>query len=100
MEGVSIARHVWLYLLTLISLGILAAGIGQLLTLLFDVTIRSSYISSIGNRPFDLERLARGLAMTLLAALCVFILNSARPPDYTKPGRKQFDNPQTVSFPW
>ncbi len=79
MEGVSIARHVWLYLLTLISLGILAAGIGQLLTLLFDVTIRSSYISSIGNRPFDLERLALGLAMTLIGGPLWFLFwNSAR----------------------
>ena len=79
MEGVSMARHVWLYLLTLISLGILAAGVGQLLTLLFDVTIRSSYISSIGNRPFDLERLALGLAMMLISGPLWFLFwNGAR----------------------
>ncbi|MFA5450649.1 MAG: DUF5671 domain-containing protein, partial [Dehalococcoidales bacterium] len=79
MEGVSMARHVWLYLLTLISLGILAAGVGQLLALLFDVTIRSSYISSIGNRPFDLERLALGLAMTLIGGPLWFLFwNGAR----------------------
>ncbi|MDD2252424.1 MAG: DUF5671 domain-containing protein [Dehalococcoidales bacterium] len=79
IEGVSLARHVWLYLLMLISLGIFAAGIGQLLTLLFDITIGSSYISSIGGRSFDMQRLALGLAMTVIGGPLWFLFwNAAR----------------------
>jgi hypothetical protein len=78
-EGMSAARQVWLYLLTFISLGIFSAGIGQLLTLLFDVTIISSYITSTGGTPFDLELLAMGLAMTLIGGPLWFLFwNSAR----------------------
>ena len=49
-EGMSITRRVWLYLITLISLGIFAAGVGQLLTLLFDVTIKGSYLTQVGGQ--------------------------------------------------
>lgn len=78
-EGMSAARHIWLYLLTFISLGIFSAGIGQLLTLLFDITIRNSYITSTGGTQFDLELLALGLAMTLIGGPLWFLFrNSAR----------------------
>jgi hypothetical protein len=65
-EGMSIARRVWLYLITLISLGILAAGLAQLLTLLFDVTIRSSYLTQVGEKAFNQQQLSLGLAMIVI----------------------------------
>ena len=65
-EGMTTARHVWLYLITLIALGIFAAGVGQLLALLFDVTIKGSYLIQIGGRNFNLQQLSLGLAMTVI----------------------------------
>lgn len=65
-EGMSVARHVWLYLITLIALGIFAAGVGQLLALFFDVTIRKPYLTQIGARNFNLQQLSLGLAMTVI----------------------------------
>jgi hypothetical protein len=66
MEGMSITRRVWLYLITLISLGIFAAGVGQLLTLLFDVTIKGSYLTQVGEVTFNQQQLSLGLAMTVI----------------------------------
>jgi hypothetical protein len=65
-EGASSARRIWLYLITLISLGIFAGGVGQLLALLFEVTIRGSYVTQIGSASFNQEQLALGLAMTVI----------------------------------
>ena len=65
-EGMSITRRVWLYLITLISLGIFAAGVGQLLTLLFDVTIKGSYLTQVGEATFNQQQLSLGLAMTVI----------------------------------
>jgi hypothetical protein len=65
-EGMSIIRRVWLYLITLISLGIFAGGVGQLFSLLFDVTIKGSYLTQIGSRVFDQQQLSLGLAMTVI----------------------------------
>ena len=65
-EGMSIIRRVWLYLITLISLGIFAAGVGQLLTLLFDVTIKGSYLTQVGETTFNQQQLSLGLAMTVI----------------------------------
>jgi hypothetical protein len=65
-EGMSITRRVWLYLITLISLGIFAAGVGQLLTLLFDVTIKGSYLTQVGEVTFNQQQLSLGLAMTVI----------------------------------
>jgi hypothetical protein len=64
-EGIAITRRVWLYLITLISLGIFAAGVGQLLTLLFDVTI-GSLLTQVGRENFNQEQLSMGLAMTVI----------------------------------
>jgi hypothetical protein len=72
-EGASLTRHVWLYLLTLISLGIFAFGIGQLLSLLFEITIRSSYLAEIGSRSFNREQLSMGLAMTVIGGPLWFL---------------------------
>jgi hypothetical protein len=65
-EGTSSTRRIWLYLITLISLGIFAAGVGQLLTLLFDVTIKGSYLTQVGELAFNRQRLSLGLAMTVI----------------------------------
>jgi len=65
-EGMSITRRVWLYLITLISLGIFAAGVGQLLTLLFDVTIKGSYLTQVGGSSFNQQQLSLGLAMLVI----------------------------------
>ena len=66
VEGMSIARHVWLYLITLIALGIFAAGLGQLLALLFDVTIKGSYLTQVGEATFSQQQLSLGLAMMVI----------------------------------
>ena len=65
-EGMSTARHVWLYLITLIALGIFAAGVGNLLALLFDVTIKGSYLTQVGKTTFSQQQLSLGLAMTVI----------------------------------
>ncbi len=65
-DGTSITRRVWLYLITLVSLGIFAAGVGQLLSLLFDATIRSSYLAQVGEATFNRQLLSLGLAMTVI----------------------------------
>ncbi|MBN1368773.1 MAG: hypothetical protein JW954_00875 [Dehalococcoidaceae bacterium] len=72
-EGASVTRHVWLYLLTLISLGIFAFGVGQLLSLLFDITIKSGYMTEIGSRAFNQEQLSMGLAMTIIGGPLWFL---------------------------
>jgi len=43
-------RRFWFYTVTLITLGIFITGVGQLLALLFDVLIKSSYGTQIGRR--------------------------------------------------
>ncbi|MDD5288153.1 MAG: DUF5671 domain-containing protein [Dehalococcoidales bacterium] len=65
-EGMSITRRVWLYLITLISLGIFAVGAGQLLTLLFDVIIKGSYLTQVGETSFNQQQLSLGLAMLVI----------------------------------
>jgi hypothetical protein len=65
-EGMSSPRRVWLYLIALISLGIFAAGMGQLLNLLFDVTIIGSSLTQVGGTTFHEQQLSLGLAMTVI----------------------------------
>lgn len=65
-EEVSVPRRVWLYLITIISLGIFSAGVGQLLTLLFDITIKGSYLTQIGRDTFNQQQLSLGLAMMVI----------------------------------
>ncbi|MFH1382252.1 MAG: DUF5671 domain-containing protein [Chloroflexota bacterium] len=62
----STARRVYFYLVTGITLGIFAAGVGQLLTLLFDVTIKSPYLTQIGGRAFNQQQFSLGLAMVII----------------------------------
>ena len=72
-EGMSIARQIWLYLITLVALGIFAAGVGQLLALLFDVTIKSSQAAQIGRSNFTQQQLSLGLAMTVIGGPLWFL---------------------------
>ncbi len=72
-ETASIARHIWIYLITFVFLGIFAAGIGQLLTLLFDITIKASYLTQVGRDAFNLQLLSLGLAMTVIGGPLWFL---------------------------
>jgi len=62
----SVTRRVWFYLVTLVTLGIFAAGIGQLLSLLFDITIKGSYLAQVGRTGFVQQQLSLGLAMLVI----------------------------------
>lgn len=62
----STARRVFFYLVTGITLGIFAAGVGQLLALVFDITIRSSYLTQVGGSAFSQQQFSLGLAMTII----------------------------------
>ena len=72
-ESASTTRGVWLYLLTLISLGIFATGVGQLLTLIFDVTIKSSYLTQVGRATFNQQQLSLGIAMIAIGGPLWFL---------------------------
>ena len=56
-------RRVYFYLVTIITLGILAGGTGVLLSLLFDITISRS---AIGQANFNQQQLSLGLAMLVI----------------------------------
>ncbi len=62
MSGV---RRVYYYLVTLITLGILAGGAGVLLSLLFDITISNS-TAAIGQANFHQQQFSLGLAMLVI----------------------------------
>jgi len=60
----SSVRRVYFYLVTLITLGILAGGVGVLLSLLFDITISNSI--AIGQTNFYQQQLSLGVAMLVI----------------------------------
>jgi len=60
----SSVRRVYFYLVTLITLGILAGGAGVLLNLLLDITIFKSI--SIGQANFYQQQLSMGIAMVII----------------------------------
>jgi hypothetical protein len=62
----SIVRRVFYYLLTLIALIVFANGLGQLLSLLFDITLRDSSIQ-VGRQAFNSSQFSLGLAMVIIA---------------------------------
>jgi hypothetical protein len=72
-EGASIPRRLWLYLITLVSLGIFAAGVGQLLTLLADTAIKGSTLTRVGEAAFNQQQLSLGLAMTVIGGPLWFL---------------------------
>jgi len=57
-------RRVFFYLVSLVTLGILAGGAGVLLTLLFDVTISAP--EAIGQTGFSRQQLSLGIAMLVI----------------------------------
>jgi hypothetical protein len=61
----STPRRFFLYLLSIISLGVLAGGLAQLLTLVFDLIVGTN--ADIGGRSFSLSQFSMGLAMTVIA---------------------------------
>ena len=61
MSGV---RRVYFYLVTLITLGILAWGVGTILSLLFNLAFSGS--SAIGQPRFNQQQLSLGLAMLVI----------------------------------
>jgi hypothetical protein len=68
---VSSVRRVYFYLVTLITLGIFAGGVGTLLSLLFDITISAP--SAIGQPRFNQQQLSLGLAMLVIGGPLWFI---------------------------
>ncbi len=62
----TVTKRVWFYVVTLITLGIFAAGVGQLLSLLFNVTIKSSYLPQVGQANFIQQQLSLSLAMLVI----------------------------------
>jgi hypothetical protein len=60
----SSVRRIFYYLVSLVTLGILAGGLGVLLSLVFDVTISSSTV--IGQSHFSREQFSLGLAMLVI----------------------------------
>jgi hypothetical protein len=56
-------RRVYFYLVTIITLGILAGGTGVLLSLVFDITISRS---AVGQANFNQQQLSLGLAMLVI----------------------------------
>jgi hypothetical protein len=73
----SSVRRVYFYLVTLITLGIFAGGVGVLLSLLFDITISGS--AAIGQSNFIQQQLSLGLAMLVIGGpLWFFFWRSVR----------------------
>jgi hypothetical protein len=60
----SSVRRVYYYLVSLITLGILAGGVGVLLSLLFDLAVSGS--TAIGQSNFIQQQLSLGLAMLVI----------------------------------
>ncbi len=61
----STTRRLYLYLITLVALSVLAGGVGQLIWLFLDTTIRTQTIQ-VGGRAFSYQQLSLGLAMTVI----------------------------------
>ncbi len=69
----STARRVYFYVVTIITLGIFTAGMGQLLSLLFDLTIKGSYLARVGEGAFNQQQLSLGLAMLVIGGPLWFL---------------------------
>ncbi|HAV10233.1 MAG TPA: hypothetical protein DCX22_01250 [Dehalococcoidia bacterium] len=67
----STSKRVFFYIVSLVGLGVFAGGIGNLLRLLFDITIRSD-ISTIGDAAFTRDQLSFGIAMLIIGGLLWF----------------------------
>ncbi|MDO9334735.1 MAG: DUF5671 domain-containing protein [Dehalococcoidales bacterium] len=75
----SVTRRIYFYLVTFVALVVFAIGIGQLLALLFDVTLRDSSLILIGGEAFNIRQFSLGLAMIVIAGpLWFFFWRSIR----------------------
>lgn len=72
-DGVSVTRHLWLYLITFLALGTFTSGIGLLLNLVFDLTIKNPHLVEIGRTAFDKQQLSLGIAMVVIGGPLWFI---------------------------
>lgn len=63
----STTRRIYFYLVTLVALSIFASGVGQLLALLFDITVKGSYLAQTERVAFDRQQFSLGLAMLVIA---------------------------------
>ncbi|MDD5039312.1 MAG: DUF5671 domain-containing protein, partial [Dehalococcoidales bacterium] len=68
----SITRRLFLYIITLIALVVLAAGVGQLISLALDLVIRTQP-TQIGGREFSYQQLSLGMAMVVIGGPLWFL---------------------------
>jgi hypothetical protein len=59
-------RRFWFYAVTLVALGIFAAGVERLLSLIFQITIKGAQLVQVGGPNFNQTQLSLGLAMTAI----------------------------------
>jgi ABC-type multidrug transport system fused ATPase/permease subunit len=59
-------RRFWFYAVTLVALGIFAAGVERLLSLIFQITIKSAKLTQVGGTNFNQTQLSLGLALTAI----------------------------------
>jgi hypothetical protein len=65
----SVAKRVYYYLVCLVTLGILASGVGILLRLLFDLAIKNPANITVGEHGFSTQQFSLGLAMLITGGL-------------------------------
>lgn len=63
----SATRRLYLYLITAISLSVMAGGAGQLISLIFDLAVKSG-VTQVGGQTFIAGQLSLGLAMLAIGA--------------------------------
>src|ERR1035437_10356268 len=63
----SSTRRLYLYLITAISLGVMAGGAGQLISLILDLAVKSR-VNQVGGPTFAAGQLSLGLAMLVIGA--------------------------------
>src|SRR5512139_3728767 len=62
VRAMSVTRRVWSYGVTFVALGLAAAGVGQLLSLLLGLGVRDRF----GGSGFSQQQLSLGLAMLII----------------------------------
>ncbi|MGP8081010.1 MAG: DUF5671 domain-containing protein [Dehalococcoidales bacterium] len=59
-------RRFWFYAVTLVALGIFAAGVERLIKLIFDIAVKGSQLTPVAGTNFNQTQLSLGLAMTVI----------------------------------
>ena len=59
-------RRFWFYAVTLVALGIFAAGVERLLSLIFQITIKGAQLTQVGGTNLNQTQLSLGLALTAI----------------------------------